>query len=394
MRRPNIFLLALGLMMAVVGSGPPYSAEHRLVCTNGNLAALAYQKCAVLRKNLVALQEISNKRSYSNIGYTQEILEKLLSISNVHVYTTGSVKVMTFNVGNASYKFTISNMFPFIIKPSCPHFKLCDSNMIKRIKNHISIVKPDILFIQEVQGVEQLVEHVKDGPILSSNYDAICTYGHAGILENCVAWYKDRVSLSGTCRAVLELEGGAILCPLVVDGLMIQAISAHPSAWDKKERQAVMRSMWHKLIDRTKPAIVGGDFNTEMQTFGFTEQYPYPAEFGTLFGRYVKHYGRWESQHTFFGSYHRSGDGKYTRPKAHRTTSFGKTWDMLFANFGHPMPFHGTGNTCSSYACVGGRDTGYAWRMPGLSVWPHLGFRMDHRPVIAQLRWEKSQDGS
>jgi hypothetical protein len=376
----GITALSTGLITAFASEAP------RLVCTSPAIGDLSFSPCPPLRARLLE-QKASSPIQPVPRAVAEEMVRQLTSPSEVKVNGSGSVKVMAQNIGTAAFRWKRTKFFLPGLEKNCPNFKLCDPKIIQIVAENIRKVQPDVIFFAEARSEDQLLRGDEyGGPVLPAHYDAVCTFGHMGVQETCLAWNTESAQLTGQCKSVIGLESGVISCPLSVGGTRIQFVSAHPSAWVKEERQAILEATWAKLIDRASPVIIGGDFNTEDGTFGFSKEKPYPAEFGTLFGRHVKSYGRWSAADSFFGHYH-SDSFTPSKPHSHRTTTLTTKIDHVFANFGSPENLKPQDNACGSYSCLAGIDEGFLWDLDHWSFGSTVGSKIDHRPILTRLKW-------
>jgi hypothetical protein len=211
-----------------------------------------------------------------------------------------SVKVLVHNVGGSDFVFGPAGG----IRSFCPGYKLCHSDIMERVRQHIKAHQPDVILFQEVQSKAQvLVGTSKEAPLVPADFDAECVIASGNIEEVCIAWNRNKAQLVRACDVVKYPQSGAIKCTLAVDGTDIDFINLHPSVFNVESRELLLNKVWNELVVRGNRTIVGGDFNTEDDTYPVNEDsdVPYPPEFGTVFGRAVKKYGRWAEKSSFYG---------------------------------------------------------------------------------------------
>lgn len=315
----------------------------------------------------------------------------------------GSLLVLQFNVGNAYVGC------PPRKPSSTDRVRLNDPADIARIRAYFTALQPDVILLQETLGGENQL-FGPSNPLLPANYQAACptsTSESGGIV--CVAWRSDRLFLDApspdpACVGVSNSSGGVVRCRLDYLGQPIQFVSSYVpnlgrcfpiiGCFGHKEdsvREEVLSWIWNSsLVNRNMPAIVTGDFNTEECTDERPSSkcsYPYPPEFGTLFGRSVSGYGRWSPHDTFYGHYANSGKKIAESSESVHVCGFKvaeNRYDHIFSNFGKGSPLEGynqgTRYGCGSASCIAG-ETGF--KVPLNQQCRSC----DHKPVATRLDW-------
>ncbi len=294
------------------------------------------------------------------------------------------IKILNLNVGGADFNLSISEG----LRPVCDAFKLCQPDMIDRVRRHIARHRPDVIHLQEVYDLAQLTRgNGKHLPILPLNYQAACGFGASRLREVCLAWNSEKVKSLGLCKTIFGREGGAIRCSLQVGADEIDFISIHPSAWYKGDQEAVIKATWSRLVRNERPTIIAGDFNTFEKTYLNSALDPYPPNFGTVFGRLKQNYGRWAPPRDGFGKFIPGAKEELQIETYKGTTIFGDKVDHIFANFGEPASVPESGvMPCGQVVCVGNQE-GYEWGGASWSFLSSWGPKTDHLPILALITW-------
>jgi endonuclease/exonuclease/phosphatase family metal-dependent hydrolase len=299
--------------------------------------------------------------------------------------TAGQIKILSQNIGGANFKINRN----FKIEPACPLFKLCDSQIMARVRNQILALKPDVIFLQEALNLEQLTQGLKgESPLLPQNYVAVCGAGAGGLKEVCLAWNKSKAESIGPCRSIFGAESGAIKCTLKIDKTLIAVINVHPSAWFESDRRQLIYDVWDKLVVPGQATLVAGDFNTTFYTYSDNSPYPYPPEFGTIFGRSVQDYGRKKPKKSYYGYEYYKSDGDRIPLQVWGSTIFGEKIDHVFSNFGdeQKISLNTDSMPCGSFVCLGNQK-GFAWGPADWSFFTSWGPKTDHLPILALVAW-------
>lgn len=299
-----------------------------------------------------------------------------------------SLEVISFNVGNMG-----DNPYNVARGQSCPNYKLCRPKSILGFKNWFSLVQPDVLFLQETRGIQQVIGNQFGGPLVDTKkYDAQCDY-HA-----CVVWKKSELKIPQSkeknCRLQTDDYGDLVLCELEHRGMVIQLISAYypaisyarfPRSTYLDRRRALAEYLFHEdknFVSQKKPVIVGGDFNTNLCTFDPSCKLPYPASYYTLVGTHLRGYGQYKDEllgvapaETFFGAY--QADEAVTF-YTHHYYFLKSQIDQLFANFGFPV--EDPASDVSPYAGASCKA--------GLICDGVLGHDFDHYPIFARVAFK------
>ena len=306
---------------------------------------------------------------------------------------SGSLTVVSHNVGNAG-RVIVGSFGVKILR--CPSNRLCWDWTVHNLRDWFGKISPDVILLQEAMGIGQVIGHETNGPVLPDGYEAQCLGGI------CVAWKSARAHLAAgrSCTGVSRSLSGVFMCPLVVDGSVVQFVSAYypalndAPAWlggnGEKVRQRIEMAEYvfrgkEGLIDPAARIVVGGDFNTTDCTGGADCSHPYPANFWTAFGRTKAGYGRQELRYGASNAPRDDFSGVYDGFKSTGFTThyaFGKhsAYDHLFANFGFGL-VDPASSGCRNYACL-----------EGWGGMPKLGERgggdgTDHEGIFARLGW-------
>ena len=290
-------------------------------------------------------------------------------------WSAESIRLITFNLGTARFRG---------LAPDCPNFKLCDPAVIAEAKALFRKAMPDVVMLQEVQGANQLIGNFAGGPVLPAGYRAKCVPGHAGVEEVCLAWNSRSARLAEACKSVREKNSGAVRCSINVRGHRADFVTVHPYAHDPLESSRMLNSVWRDLIREDEPTVLGGDFNTSKCT-GFDGcSFPYPAQFGTLFGYHVAHYGRFSPKDTFYGNYQRNPKNGELKAVGTYSTIYRFKLDHLFVNFGETAEQLYDSEAALTKPCPEGVSTSNRLKFAHpLSIGHDNGWRADHFPILS-----------
>lgn len=301
-----------------------------------------------------------------------------------------AVKLLVHNVGGSD----------FILGPTggvhsvCPAFKLCHPDIMERVRSQIRDQEPEIIMFQEVQSKAQvLIGSPTEKPLVPAVFDAECAIASGNVEEVCISWNRNKVQLKKACEVLQLPESGAIKCTFDIMGTTIDFINVHPSVFDTASREQLLNKVWNELVTKGSKTIVGGDFNTEYGTYpsslksGLNKENPYPPEFGTVFGRSVKKYGRWEEKESFYGYRKLTEKAEWVIKKVFGSTIIHRKLDHVFANFGNVksskiiemMP-------CKNSVCFG-NEPDYEWSPFNFSFSSPFGAKTDHLPILSTLVW-------
>lgn len=288
---------------------------------------------------------------------------------------TQSISLLTQNVGGADFKFV------FFLRPTpvCPVFKLCHPNIISRIHINITETLPDIIHFQEVASSRQMKD--SNAPLIPNNYEFRCTLGAKRTEEICTAWNKERINLISNCIHFNTDDSGFLKCFFRKDNFTFNTINIHPSAWDTEDRKKTIKTLWQSYVPSNENTIIAGDFNTSSETY--TNNLPYPPEFGTIFGVSKKNYGRWPSKKDFYG-FHKTTKAKDEIVEVSGSTIFYEKIDHAFSNFGSINPEVKTSKICV-YSICPGNYFGYQWGAADWSFFSSWGPKIDHLPIWMEL---------
>lgn len=294
------------------------------------------------------------------------------------------LKILVHNVGGSDFRFF--NVPDDKLRPNCPLYKLCHNEIIDRVRAHIHEHLPDVAFYQEVLSIQQLLTGTASvPPVLPQNYTVQCGRGAGNLHEICIAWSRDKFEKVDECTEISTGEGGALKCTLksLINNRAVDFINVHPSAFFPEDRRKLLNDVWLNLVDYSKRTIVGGDFNS-YETFPKNPEFPYPDSFGTVFGRIVEGYGRWQATESFYGYRKITEDGAVKYRKVSGSTIIRRKIDHLFSNFGElGSSEESIRLPCKNYVCLGNVD-GYIW---GFADWSSskLGPKTDHLPILANI---------
>jgi hypothetical protein len=187
------------------------------------------------------------------------------------------LRYLSFNVGNASPQF------------GCWEYKLCRAQDVQHLRDYISLWKPDVVLLTEVQRGDQLTGASDNGPILPQGWDGVCGQSvdrntglpaafdaaDASHEHECLAWKTSRVSLvPGSTESAYGRNDdfGKANCGYDFTGLRarlrvddrveVTAVIVHPDAKNSDCRLEEIFRYW-SLLAQGERVIIGGDWNTE-----------------------------------------------------------------------------------------------------------------------------------
>lgn len=301
-----------------------------------------------------------------------------------------TVKLLVHNVGGSDFILGPTGR----VHSACPAFKLCHPDIMERVRTQIRAHEPEVIMFQEVQSKAQvLFGSSEERPLVPAEFDADCAIASGNVEEVCISWNRNKVQLKKACEVIQLSDSGAIKCTFDVMGTTIDFINVHPSVFDSTSRNHLLKKVWSELITKGSNTIVGGDFNTEYGTYpsslgsNLKETHPYPPEFGTVFGRSLKKYGRWAENESFYGYRRLTEKAEWVIKKVFGSTIIHRKLDHVFANFGdvksskiiEMMP-------CKNSVCLG-NETNYEWIPFNFSFSAPFGAKTDHLPILSTLVW-------
>ena len=287
-----------------------------------------------------------------------------------------TIKILTQNIGGADFKFK------FFLKPIpvCPVFKLCHSEIKKRIYANILKLQPDIIHFQEAADEIQIKDNKY--PLVPNKYQFKCSLGAKGLKEICTAWNKDTMALKTGCSFFNTADSGLLKCSFKKNSVTLTTINLHPSAWDSADRKKLLDTLWSSFVNPKENTIVAGDFNTKNDTYD--GRHPYPIEFGTVFGISKKDYGRWPAKKDFYGFYKTTSTADPEIIEVSGSTIFFEKIDHVFSNFGNISDRKISPSICKYSVCPGNHFE-YDWGPADWSFFESWGPKIDHLPIWIEL---------
>jgi hypothetical protein len=184
-------------------------------------------------------------------------------------------RYLSMNVGNAGI--------------FCWESKLCDKNVVKNIRNYISIFSPDLILLTEIYKESQLYSKDFGGPLLPTNYEGKC---HKSINRytgkqttfndkdsshehECIAWNKKRLksipnseySIFGRNdnygKKYCNYDFTAFSMSFSIDSIYnITVMTVHPDSMNTDCRLFEISEYWKVFENNSLNFLIGGDFNT------------------------------------------------------------------------------------------------------------------------------------
>lgn len=292
------------------------------------------------------------------------------------------LRYLAINVGNSGVRCFLSS-----------EVKLCDVNVVNRLREYIAYWNPDVIMFSEIKRASQLTSAVDGGPVLPKGYDGVCGLSvdrftqqpvawnaeNASHEHECIAWKTSRVTpLPGarkSLRAKLPVdllsaygrndEYGRRKCDydftgfraklLLENKIPITAVAVHPNSINSNCRTEEIGRYWTTLANKGN-VIIGGDWNTND-----TAQLQVPSTFKVNYS---------------FGNHWNIA----THPN--EITSFAglpRELDHAFSNFGQACI------NCGSF--YGTEDLPFGSALGGYHDHPQAdgGGGMDHRQILVDM---------